>query len=138
MSCLASVNGSNQNVPVAARGFRSPVGTPNVTEVLESYSSSGAARRFDQLVSQVFHGCPDERDSATSAGLGQTQLVVMPRVGDESAAVAVPTAGNTTSTVVVARTRGVIVYLVYETHGPPDPSLLQLTAIRATAKASAR
>ncbi len=138
LSCLASVSGTNQNVPVAARGFRSPIGIPNVVQVLESYSTSGAVRRFDQLVSQVFHGCPSKASAATSTGLGQTQLVVMPQVGDESAAVAVPTAGTTTSTVVVARTRGVVVYLVYETHGPPDANLLQLTAIRAVAKASTR
>ncbi len=62
--------------------------------------------------------------------------MVLPQVGDESAAVAVPTTGGTTSTVVMARTGGTVVYLVYESHGPPDTDLLQLLAIRATAKAA--
>jgi hypothetical protein len=138
LKCLAGGTGSNSGVPVVAAGFRSPVGVPNLTEVLEGYSAAGAAQRFDQLTRQVFHGCPTSTHSSTSSGIGQIQLVVMPPVGDESAAVAVPTAGNTTSTVVVARTRGIIVYLIYETHGPPDANLLQLVAIRATAKAGAR
>jgi hypothetical protein len=138
LNCLAGGQGSNGSVPVAAVGFRSPVGIPNLVEVLEGYSRAGALRRFNQLTSQVFHGCPTTTKPSTSSGLGQTQILVMPQVGDQSAAVTVTTAGATTSTVVISRTNGTIVYLVYETHGPPDTSLLQLVSIRATAKASAR
>jgi hypothetical protein len=137
LNCLAGSEGTKSNVPVAAAGWRSPIGVPNLVEVLEGYSRAGAIQRFDQLTSQVFHGCPSAAKSATSTGIGQTQLLVMPQVGDESAAVEVATAGGTTSTVVIARTNATIVYLVYESHGPPDTSLLQLVSIRATAKASA-
>ncbi len=136
LACLTGVAQSNAKVPVVAAGFASPAGVPNVIEVLEGYSSAGAVRRFDQLTGLAFHGCPSTTKSSTSAGIGQTQIVVLPQVGDESAAVAEPTTGNTTSTVVVARTKGTVVYLVYETHGPADTNLLQLLAIRATAKAA--
>ncbi len=138
LSCLSGSTQTNARVPTAAIGFGSPIGVPNLVEVLEDYSTAGAVQRFDQLTRQVFHGCPSSAKPSTSAGIGQTQLVVLPQVGDESAAVAVPTAGGTTSTVVVARTGGIVVYLTYETHGPPDTNLLQLVTIRALAKASSR
>ena len=128
LNCLAGSEGTRGKVPVVAAGWRSPIGVPNLVEVLEGYSRAGAIQRFDQLTSQVFHGCPSTAKSSTSTGIGQTQVLVMPQVGDESVAVEAATTGDTTSTVVISRTKGTIVYLVYETHGPPDTSLLQLVS----------
>ena len=136
LACLTGVAQSNAKVPVAAGRVRiARRACPTWSRYWRAIRAQGAVRRFDQLTSHVFHGCPSTTKTSTSAGIGQTQIVVLPQVGDESAAVAVPTAGNTTSTVVVARTKGTVVYLVYETHGPADTDLLQLLAIRATAKA---
>ncbi len=134
LACLTGGAPSSEKVPVAAAGFGSPAGVPNLVEVLEGYSTAGASRRFDQLTSLAFHGCPTTTKPSTSTGIGQTQIVVLPLVGDQSAAVSVPTTGGTTSTVVVARMRGTVMFLEYETHGPPDTDLLQLLAIRASAK----
>ena len=136
LACLTGVTQSNAKVPVVAAGFASPTGVPNVIEVLEGYSSGarrGASTSSPASPSTGARARPSRRPRPVS---GRPRSWCCPRSETSPRRSAEPTTGNTTSTVVVARTKGTVVYLVYETHGPADTNLLQLLAIRATAKAA--
>jgi hypothetical protein len=138
VACLGDAPGGpgqQSDVPVAARGFRSAAGVPNLVEKLEQYSPTGAEARWNQLMGTALHGCrPAAVATQPSVQPAVLSVLVRPLEGDQSASFSIPLPDGTTVGLLMARVGGTIMTLQLVSSPGVDISLFQLASSAATTK----